>query len=169
MRLCSYVELLRLEDTIYHNQDYRQAAHIAIQVLLKLHDENKSINSNQEAVGGKNKKKNKQKNKKEQKNKTEEDNSSLKFSNLNYLDEATRFLKPLQEMFNNDLDTYLAGFEISKRRRKPLLMLQNILRLQNIEQSNENVLENVTFLKKFISTEKSLANPVLDVLDTIKF
>ena len=170
MRLCSYVELLRLEDTIYHNQDYRQTAHIAIQVLLKLHDDNRSNNCNQEAIGGKsNKKKNKQKNKKEQKNNAEEDNSSLPFSNLNYLEEATRFLKPLQEMFNSDLDTYLVGFEISKRKKKPLQMLQNVLRLQNIEQTNEKVLENVIFLKEFISTEKSLADPVLNVLDTIKF
>ena len=178
MRLCSYVELLRLEDTIYNNQDYRETAHTAIEVLLKLHDENitkshsssKNNNNNQEAVCVKsNKKKNKNKNKKEKKNNAEEDNNSLTFSSLDYLDEATRFLKPLQEMFNNELDTFLAGFEISKRKRKPLMMLQNILRLQHIDQSNKKVLENVICLKDFISREKSLQDPVLDVLDKINF
>ena len=166
MRLCSYVELLRLEDTIYHNQDYKETAHIAIGVLLKLHDEN----NNQEAVGGKsNKKKNKNKNKREKKNNAEEDNNGLNLTNLNYLDEASRFLKPLQEMFNNELDTLLVGFEISKRKKKPLMMLQNILRLQHIDQSNEKALENIMFLKDFISTEKSLQDPVLNVLERIKF
>ena len=171
MRLCSYVELLRLEDTIYHNQDYKQTAQVAIEVLLKLYDENISCsNNNQENVGGKsNKKKNKNKNKKEKKNFSEEDNNSLTFSNLNYLDEATRFLKPLQEMFNNELDTFLGAFEISKRKRKPLLMLQNILRLQQIDQSNEKVVENVIFLKDFISQEKKLHDSVLNVLQKIKF
>ena len=172
MRLCSYVELLRLEDTIYHNQDFKETALIAIEVLLKLYDENSSSssNNNQEVVGGKsNKKKKKNKNKGEKKNNADEDNNNVTLTNLNYLDEATRFLKPLQEMYNNELDTFLAAFEISKRKRKPLLMLQNILRLQLIEKSNEKVVENTIFLKEFVSKEKNLQDPVLNVLDSIKF
>ena len=168
MRLCSYVELLRLEDNIYQDPHYRLAAHIAIEVLLKLHDDN---NNQEYAVTLKaNRKKNKNKSKREKKGNyvvdTDTDTDRQTINHSNYLDEASRFLRPLQEMYNNHLDTYLAGFEICKRKRKVLLMLQNIVRMQLIDPSDERVRADVTYLKQFISTETNISQPVLTVLDT---
>ena len=159
MRLCSYVEFLRLEDSLYQNNQYREAAHTAIEVLLKLHDQ---TNIQQSAVCSQVKKKNKSK--KERKTLAEDDPDSFTINPSNYLDEAGRFLKPLTEIFNNDLETFLARFEISKRKRKPLMMLQSIVKMQLIDNSNEKVREAVSFLTDFISTETKLEEPVLRVL-----
>ena len=115
-----------------------------------------------------NKKKNKNKNKREKKLDSEDDENPM-ISNLNFLDEATRFLKPLQEMFHTDVETHLAAFEISKRKSKPLLMLQSVLRMQHIDKSNANVLEKVSYLKDFILSERELRKAVLNVLDRIQF
>ena len=161
MRLCSYVEFLRLEDTIYQDQKYKEAAHMAIEVLLKLQDQ---TNNNQQGPLTVRSSKKKSKGKKERKTIAEDDQDSFTVNSSNYLDEASRFLKPLTDMFNNDLETFLASFEISKRKRKPLLMLQSVVKMQLIDPSNEKVRESVSFLNDFISSETNLAEPVMKVV-----
>ena len=40
------------------------------------------------------------------------------------LGEAVKFLRPLQQLASNRLDTHIAAFEIYFRKNRPLLMLQ---------------------------------------------
>ena len=170
IRLCSYVELLRLEDEIYQNKDYEQTAQIAIDILLKAFDNKSSIintnknNNNQSSNGTKKKGKNKSK----QNHKTSDTCTKLLSDNLikDPLEEASKFLQPLQEMFSQHLSTHLSAFEIYWRKKKPLMMLQTVLRMQAIDKSNQKVIETVTKFYDYVSKNKS--NFSEDVITVIK-
>ena len=80
------------------------------------------------------------------------------------LDEASSFLKPLQELLADRLETHLAAFEISYRKGKPLLMLQAVRRAQAIDQEHTTVKENVKRYSEYISSKKQ-SNIVQSILE----
>ena len=172
MRLCNYVELLRLEDSVYQNKDYQKTAHIAIEVLLKLHDSSNRINNIQDksqniknkAVtnGHKKKGKNKQNNN-YQKNDDEDFISDFQINDP--LSEASKFITHLQNMFSDDVSTHLAAYEYYSRKKKSLLMLQSVNRLQIIDKSDPRVVTKVTEFYDYVTKHKtSLSETVISVI-----
>ena len=171
MRLCNYVELLRLEDSVYQNSDYQLTAQIAIKVLLNIHDtskpnkNNKDLTKNKGNNGHKNAK-NKQKKNVKSANLPELNESILQISDP--LMEALKFLKPLQEMFPESLSTHFAAFDIYFKKDKPLLMLKAVNQLQCIDKSDKKVIETVTKFYDYVTKYKSsLSEYVLSVIKEI--
>ena len=58
--------------------------------------------------------------------------------------EAERFLKPLQMLSKNLIDTHLLSFELYKRKQRPLLMLQSLKRAAQIETNNETLRNQIS-------------------------
>ena len=173
MRLCSYVELLRLEDTVYQNMDYKKAALIAIDVLLKIYDSssnNKKVQSKPQKSkinAVKNGQKEKGKTKHKNNNQNDEDFTS-EFHIDDPLSEASKFIIPLQEMFSDDLSTHLATFDFFSRKNKPLLMLQSIQRLQQLDKTDQRVVTKVTEFYNYVTKNKPfLSETVLIVIKEI--
>ena len=171
MRLCSYVELLRLEDTVYQNMDYKKVALIAMDVLLKIYDSspnNKKVQSRAQknktnAVTNGQKKKGKAR----YENKYDDD-FICEFQITDPLYEASKFIIPLQEMFSEDLSTYLATYDFYLRKNKPLLMLQSINRLQELDKTDQRVVTKVTDFYNYVSKNKPfLSETVLSVIKEI--
>merc|ERR1711874_760383 len=71
------------------------------------------------------------------------------------LKEATSFLKPLQELLSDKIETHIAAFEISYRKEKPLLMLQSLKRGLAINKEHPKILKNI------LHTLKVKNNPTL--------
>ena len=174
MRLSSYVELLRLEDIVYQNMDYKKAALIAIDVLLNIYDSspnNKKVQSkaqkNAKTNGHTNGQKKKGKNKHENKNQNDDD-FICEFQITDPLAEASKFIIPLQEMFGDDLSTHLATYDFYLRKNKPLLMLQSINRLQQLDKTDKRVVTKVTEFYDYVTKNKSfLSETVLSVIKEI--
>ena len=171
MRLCNYVELLRLEDSVYQNSDYQLTAQIAIEVLLNIHDISKTNKNHKDLT--KNKGNNSHKN---AKNKHKKNIKSANLPELNEsilqisdpLMEALKFLKPLQEMFPESLSTHFAAFDIYFQKDKPLLMLKAVNQLQCIDKSDQKVIETVTKFYDYVTKYKSsLSECVLSVIKEI--
>ena len=81
------------------------------------------------------------------------------------LNEATNFLKPLQDLLGDRLETHLAAFEISYRKEKPLLMLQAAKRALGIDTKHPKVIENIKKYFEFVSSKKPISNIVQSVLE----
>ncbi|XP_065201361.1 N-alpha-acetyltransferase 15, NatA auxiliary subunit [Planococcus citri] len=87
----------------------------------------------------------------------------------NPLDQAIKFLKPLQQLASERIETHLMAFEIYYRKDKPLLMLQSIKRAFRLDSSNAELHSClIRFELKLVSlrkqTEPSVEEPVLTVL-----
>jgi len=197
MRLCSYVGLLRLEDSLMKYGFYEQAAHIAIGIYLDMHDDTKVVvttNGVHQSVAELNESElRKMKNKaqkakrKEQEEKTkaqtkqkpsntkkpeEEPEKPVKKifiaeeleATKTPLIEATVFLKPLQDLLPDKIETHLAAFEISYRKEKPLLMLQALKRCFAIDQKHPKVRENVKKYSEYVKS-KELSGIVQGILE----
>ncbi|XP_034241191.1 N-alpha-acetyltransferase 16, NatA auxiliary subunit [Thrips palmi] len=81
------------------------------------------------------------------------------------LEQAIKFLKPLQDLASKNIETHLMAFEIYYRKGKLLLMLQSIKRAFNLEPNN---CELHTCLVRFVELVSSkldtLEAPVADVI-----
>lgn len=155
--LCAYIKLLQLEDVLRSHPFYFKTARIAIECYLTLHDkpslssddadettkgqmtekELKKLKSKQRRAQKKQqledeKKATETKEAKESENKKEEGKQKINAKELvkceKPLDEAIKFLIPLQTLAPERIETHLMAFEIYYRKEKPLLMLQSIKR-----------------------------------------
>jgi len=155
--LCAYIKLLRLEDILRCHLFYFKAARIAIECYLGLYDkpystlddaaeiskgnlsakELKKLKSKQRRAQKKQqveeeKKATEAKDPKEPDMKKEEGKGKIDPNELvnckNPLEEAIRFLIPLQNLAKDRIETHLMAFDIYFRKGKPLLMLQSLLR-----------------------------------------
>eukprot|EP00092_Neocalanus_flemingeri_P004109 GFUD01004421.1.p1 GENE.GFUD01004421.1~~GFUD01004421.1.p1 ORF type:complete len:752 (-),score=167.38 GFUD01004421.1:178-2433(-) len=200
MRLCAYVDLLRLEDSIIKYGFYEKAAHIAVHIYLAMHDGAKtetvtngvhqSVADLNESELRKMKNKAKKAKRKEQEAKTKAETkpkigNSKKMEDepekpakkvfdaqqlaktTTPLNEAINFLKPLQELLGDRIETHLAAFEIFYRKEKTLLMLQAAKRAHIIDKKHPKVIENVKKYNDYVSCKKfqSTVQSVLEAND----
>jgi len=187
MRLCAYMDLLRLEDNLMKYGFYEKVAHIAIEIYLAMHDgtETESVtNGVHQSVAElnesekrklKNKAKKAKRKEQEEKAKTQtkpKQGNTKKVEEEPYkpakklfianeleatkapLNEATFFIKPLQELLADEIETHLAAFEISYRKEKPLLMLQAVQRSAAIDKEHPAVRENIKKYFEYLSNKK---------------
>ncbi|XP_003742914.1 N-alpha-acetyltransferase 15, NatA auxiliary subunit [Galendromus occidentalis] len=155
--LRSYIGLLRLEDVVRGHPFYFKAARIAIKTYLRLHDhplnDKKAEQDQLESTLSKSelkKLRSKQKKAQEKVRQDEKENKDKKVANddekledtlnpeklerpENPLEEAIRFLKPLQELSPKNIETHLLAYEIYMRTGKPLLMLQCLKRAHRLQ------------------------------------
>ena len=74
----------------------------------------------------------------------------------NALEEARKFLSPLQLLSSKDLYTHMLAFEIYYRKSKPLLMLQAIKRALSLKSSEDpNIHGCIIRFQKFVDDNKS--------------
>ena len=151
--------------------DYKKVALIAMDVLLKIYDSspnNKKVQSRAQknktnAVTNGQKKKGKAR----YENKYDDD-FICEFQITDPLSEASKFIIPLQEMFSEDPSTYLATYDFYLRKNKPLLMLQSINRLQELDKTDQRVVTKVTDFYNYVSKNKPfLSETVLSVIKEI--
>jgi len=155
--LCAYIKLLKLEDKLRCHLFYFKAAKIAIECYLGLYDKPYSTSDDAAEVtkgnlSAKELKKLKSKQRRAQKKqqvedekkateakepkdpdlKKEEGKGKIDPSELinckSPLEEAIKFLIPLQILAKDRIETHLMAFDIYYRKGKPLLMLQSLLR-----------------------------------------
>lgn len=155
--LCAYIKLLKLEDVLRSHSYYFKAAKIAIECYIGLYDkpysssddsaevnkgnlsakELKKLKSKQRRAqkkqqGEVEKKGGETKDSKEPEGKKEEGKTKFDASMLvkteTPLEEAIKFLVPLQNLARDRIETHLMAFEIYTRKGKVLLMLQSIKR-----------------------------------------
>lgn len=70
------------------------------------------------------------------------------------LGEAMRFLRPLQSLARDQIDTHILSFEIHQRRGKILLMLQSLKRAVGIDPQNPAVQQQLTLFLKLVEESK---------------
>lgn len=155
--LCAYIKLLQLEDVLRSHPFYYKGAKIAIECYLALHDKpslslDADDESNKGQISDKDMKKLKSKQRRAQKKQQrEEEKKAVETKETKEadskkdegkpkidpkelakcekpLDEAIKFLIPLQMLAKERIETHLMAFEIYYRKGKPLLMLQSIKR-----------------------------------------
>ncbi|OQR72637.1 N-alpha-acetyltransferase 15 [Tropilaelaps mercedesae] len=192
MTLRSYIGLLRLEDVVRSHPFYFRAARIAIQTYLKLHDnplghkkaeqdELESTLSKSELKKLRNKqrkameklrmeeKENKDKDKKAPSTEEDKVDDGLSPDKLerptNALDEAIRFLRPLQDLTPNNIDTHLLSYEIFRRRDKPLLMLQSLVRAHRLQPDHPTLHGCLAHFLSTVVVNKELSSPVKAVIE----
>ncbi|GLD99136.1 hypothetical protein PINS_up007854 [Pythium insidiosum] len=83
------------------------------------------------------------------------------------LDEAWRFVAKLQEFAPRDVETHLAAFEVARRKNRPLLCLQALLRGQSCASISPKQRESLVARRaQFDSLVKGVTDPI--VLQVIK-
>lgn len=81
------------------------------------------------------------------------------------LDQAIKFLKPLQDLASKNIETHLMAFEIYYRKGKLLLMLQSIKRAHRLEPNNSELHTCIVRFVELVSTKlSSLEEPVTAVI-----
>lgn len=81
------------------------------------------------------------------------------------LGEAMRFLRPLQSLARDQIDTHILSFEIHQRKGKVLLMLQSLKRAVIIDPHNATVIQQLSlFLNLVEETKEQLKTHVQEVL-----
>ncbi|KAI1315077.1 N-alpha-acetyltransferase 16, NatA auxiliary subunit [Mortierella claussenii] len=189
MTLRAYISLLKLEDQLRSHQYFVRAAEGAIACYIKLSD--KTDGSDPEEMEGmteaeKKKFRNKQrkaelkaqKEAEEKKaqaaqeitkkgGKVDEDPDGLKYSKAaDPLGEALKFLKPLQELAADRIETHLMSFEIYIRKNKLLLALRALLKSIKIDANNATLHEQlVRFALAVRKAGDSIKPPVKAVID----
>ncbi|BES92311.1 TPR [Nesidiocoris tenuis] len=86
------------------------------------------------------------------------------------LDQAIKFLQPLQNLASDNIDTHLMAFEIYTRRKRPLLMLQSVKRAYETNSEHPLVHEAVIRFCQALDVwkkEKSFLDPVFIVIDKV--
>lgn len=76
----------------------------------------------------------------------------------NPLEKAIEFLKPLQILAKDNIETHLLAFEIYYRKNKLLLMLQSLKRAFKIDANNCVLLESLIRYQKLLETKLSSAD-----------
>ncbi|XP_066286330.1 N-alpha-acetyltransferase 15, NatA auxiliary subunit-like isoform X1 [Branchiostoma lanceolatum] len=82
----------------------------------------------------------------------------------NPLDEAMKFLKPIQMFAHERIETHLLAFEVYYRRGKLLLMLQAVKRAVTLDSNNAWLHECLVRFSKAVSEKNNLPGPVSTVL-----
>eukprot|EP01024_Parvocaulis_polyphysoides_P020035 TRINITY_DN19203_c0_g1_i1.p1 TRINITY_DN19203_c0_g1~~TRINITY_DN19203_c0_g1_i1.p1 ORF type:complete len:405 (-),score=48.23 TRINITY_DN19203_c0_g1_i1:234-1448(-) len=139
MTLRAYLEMLRFEDSIYSNKFFFEAATLAVECYIKLHDdpqlaetEIQSIKKMQKLKGKKGQNQKKKDSSSSSKGKKEdideEDETSeelgLKYLRENHLDQAVDLLVQLKKRNGDKLKTHCVAFEVHWRKQKMCLCLQ---------------------------------------------
>ncbi|KAK6742518.1 hypothetical protein RB195_010032 [Necator americanus] len=165
--LCSYIQLLRLEDVLRIHDFYYHAAVIAARIYLRMVDRPQDFSGEPEAVDGlsaaalkkfKRQQKKQQEKEQEQKknvNKKEEyTNPSMQFDaeallkTEKPLDEAAKFVQHLHMLGSSHITAYNVAFEVYLRKNKPLLMLKCLKKAALLDDSDPRLhVCRVKFLK----------------------
>ncbi|XP_050299947.1 N-alpha-acetyltransferase 15, NatA auxiliary subunit [Anthonomus grandis grandis] len=83
------------------------------------------------------------------------------------LEQAIKFLQPLQTLARDRIETHLMAFEVYYRKRKILLMLQSIKRAHQVDPSHPKLHSClIRFLQVFKENEKNVDPAVLEVIAT---
>lgn len=80
------------------------------------------------------------------------------------LGQAIRFLRPLQSLASENIDTHLLAFEIYIRKDKLLLMLQSIKRAWLIDPKHHKLHSNLIRFCNIVSSKEEIPAPVKTVL-----
>lgn len=78
------------------------------------------------------------------------------------LEQAIKFLQPLQMLANDRIETHLMAFEVYFRKGKVLLMLQSIKRARKLDLNNSMLHTCIIRFLKFISDNKVEWDPAVD-------
>ncbi|KAF9353908.1 N-alpha-acetyltransferase 15, NatA auxiliary subunit [Mortierella sp. NVP85] len=166
MTLRAYISLVRLEDQLRTHPYFVRAAQNAVQCYLRVFDKpedeeppemegmseaekKKYRNKMRKAELKESKKAEEQKAQADQEilkkgGKIDEDPEGLKYTNTtDPLGEALKFLKPLQELAAERIDTHLMGFEIYIRKNKLALALRELLKSIKIDANNATLHEQL--------------------------
>ncbi|KAG0031532.1 N-alpha-acetyltransferase 15, NatA auxiliary subunit [Podila clonocystis] len=167
MTLRSYVKLLKLEDQLYSHPYYFRAAQSAIRCYVSLFDkpdgadseemegmtesEKKKLRSKQRKAELK-AQKDAEENKKKavavqdttKKGKVDDDPEGLKYVKIeDPLAEALKFLRHLEALAGDRIETQLMAFEVYFRKNKVLLALKALLKAHKIDASNATLHEQL--------------------------
>ncbi|XP_071951191.1 N-alpha-acetyltransferase 16, NatA auxiliary subunit-like [Antedon mediterranea] len=193
MTLRAYVSLLRLEDVIRRHRFFFKAAQVAIEVYVHLHDkpiqdndgmdqldtenltpkELKKLKSKQRRAQKKAQEKEEQKIKSDSKQKKDAESEGPKEEELipdklekceNPLQEALYFLKPLQTLAKDKIQTHLLAFDIYYRKDKVLLMLQSIKRAYALEPSDPKLHKCIVQFAMLLKEKQTLPEAVDTVI-----
>ncbi|KAF8927828.1 N-alpha-acetyltransferase 16, NatA auxiliary subunit [Haplosporangium gracile] len=189
MTLRAYISLLKLEDQLRSHQYFVRAAQNAVQCYITLFDKPEGADSEEmENMTEAEKKKFRNKQRKaelkaqkeaEEKKaqaaqeitkkggKVDEDPEGLKYSKTeDPLGEALKFLKPLQELAADRIETHLMGFELYIRKNKLLLALKSLLKSIKIDANNATLHEQlIRFALSVHKADASLKLTVKSVID----
>ncbi|KAF9115827.1 N-alpha-acetyltransferase 15, NatA auxiliary subunit [Mortierella sp. AM989] len=187
MTLRAYVSLVRLEDQLRSHPFYVRAAHKTIECYIYLFDHPEGSDT-EEMEGMTDAEKKKYRNKqrkakamqeaegvkkaivnadssKKSAGKADEDPEGTKYLKAeNPLAEALKFLKPLQSLAAERIETHLHGFNIYIRQNKLLLALKSLLKAIKIEPNSAELHEQL--VRFALAVQKaSLAPSVKTVID----
>lgn len=194
MTLRAYVRLLRLEDVLRSHRFYFKAAKMAIECYVRLHDKPLTANDEDAEAGSselsaKDLKKLRSKQRRAEKKAQEikkantevkENKESEKKADpfkepplesealsrvSDPLDQALKFLRPLQNLASNRIETHLLAYEVFIRRSKLLLMLQSVKRAHAIDPNHPHLHEHLIKLAVKVSVSKDLKVPVSTVIE----
>ncbi|KAF9913252.1 N-alpha-acetyltransferase 16, NatA auxiliary subunit [Linnemannia zychae] len=166
MTLRAYISLLKLEDQLRSHQYFVRAAQNAVQCYITLFDKPDGADSEEmEGMTEAEKKKFRNKQRKaelkaqkeaedkkaqavqeitKKGGKVDEDPEGLKYTKTeDPLGEALKFLKPLQELAAERIETHLMGFELYIRKNKLLLALKSLLKSVKIDANNATLHEQL--------------------------
>ncbi|KAK6024980.1 kinase domain protein [Ostertagia ostertagi] len=150
--LCSYVQLLRLEDVLRTHDFYYQAAKIAARIYLRMVDRPQDFTGAGPVADGltaaelkklkKQQKKQQEKEQEQKKNtgkKDEYTNPAMQFDaealvkTQKPLDDAAKFIQHLHMLGSKHVTAYNLGFEVYHRKQKPLLMLKCLKKAADLD------------------------------------
>lgn len=81
------------------------------------------------------------------------------------LEQAIQFLRPLQQLAAQRLETHLLAFEIYLRKNRPLLMLQSIKRAFRLDPQCPRLHAHMCTFHSLVSQRKDLPGPIVTVLE----
>ncbi|CCJ30407.1 unnamed protein product [Pneumocystis jirovecii] len=166
----AYIECLKWEDQLFSHPYYQETAQLAIKIYILLHDqpdlknnfddinsivfkngELKSIKNIKSENCNLNTKKDKKKNENEEESNIDDDpNGNKLLQTENPLQEAIRFLSPLQSLNLSNIHIYIMEFEIYFRQGKYLQALECILNAQKIDLYHPELHLQIIYFKKNI-------------------
>ncbi|EDO40471.1 predicted protein, partial [Nematostella vectensis] len=192
MTLCAYIKLLRLEDVLRSHPFYFKAAKLAIECYVRLHDKpltatNEDDDANAGNLSAKELKKLRSKQRRAEKKAQLQESKKVNASKdaekkaegskespfdpddlarvSDPLDQALSFLKPLQQLASDRIETHLMAFEVFSRKGKLLLMLQSIKRAHRLDSMHPKLHECIVRFVKKVSEAKGLTSPVSVVIE----
>lgn len=194
MTLRAYVRLLRLEDVLRSHRFYFKAAKMAIECYVRLHDKPMTASDEDAEAGSselsakdlkklRSKQRRAEKKAQESKKATndvkenkESDKKADPFKEpplesdalvrvTDPLDQALKFLRPLQNLASSRIETHLLAYEVFSRKGKLLLMLQSVKRAHAIDANHPKLHEHLVKLAVKVSESKHMKEPVAIVIE----
>ncbi|WKX99571.1 hypothetical protein Q1695_014448 [Nippostrongylus brasiliensis] len=192
--LCSYVQLLRLEDVLRTHEFYYQAAKIAARIYLRMVDRPQDFSGNAAAGDSlsaaelkklrKQQKKQQEKDLQQKKNmgkKDEYTNPAMQFDadalakTDKPMDEAAKFMQHLHMLGSKHINAYNLAFEVYFRKQKPLLMLKCLKKAAEMDDNDPflhvcrikflKYVENATFTGVVGDLVKEITPKLFPVMD----